>query len=70
LFLDQICKAIAFQAEPDEFVRLEKQGEAIISAGNTDPLIFLWYGAGSGPLSRGGWFPLESSGHLWGRTNI
>lgn len=45
LFLDQICKAYAYQAEPDEFVRLEKQGEAIFAAGNTDPLVSVWYGA-------------------------
>lgn len=44
-FLDKICKAYAYQAEPDEFVRLEKQGEAIIAAGNSDPPISVWYGA-------------------------
>jgi hypothetical protein len=45
LFLDRICKAYAYQAEPDDFILLEKQGEAVIAAGNNDPLILVWFGA-------------------------
>lgn len=43
-FLDNVCKAYAFEAEPEDFIRLEKEGQALLAAGNTDPLISIWYG--------------------------
>jgi hypothetical protein len=43
-FLDNVCRTYAYTAEPEDFIRLEKQGQALLATGNTDPLISIWYG--------------------------
>lgn len=43
-FLEGVCRAVAFNAEPDEWLRLEGEGQALLASGCNDPLVILWAG--------------------------